>query len=84
MGTYAFIRRAAAAFGIRYPVHRPILEGAVRWHAQATIAAKAGVKDATIRDLKAGRTPKSAPRDELAIYAFVKELYVTRRVRNAT
>jgi 4-carboxymuconolactone decarboxylase len=27
---------------------------------------------------------KSAPRDEQAIYAFVKELYATRRVSNAT
>ena len=34
--------------------------------------------------LKAGRAPKSAPRDEMAIYAFVKELYATRRVSNAT
>jgi 4-carboxymuconolactone decarboxylase len=54
------------------------------WYAHATIAAKQGVKEATIRDLKAGRAPKSAPRDEMAIYAFIKELYVTRRVRNAT
>ena len=54
------------------------------WHAHAKIAAKAGVKEATIRDLKAGRAPKSAPRDEQAIYAFVKELYATRRVANAT
>jgi 4-carboxymuconolactone decarboxylase len=54
------------------------------WDAHARIAAKQGVKEATIRDLHAGRTPKSAPRDELAIYAFVKELYATRRVRNAT
>jgi 4-carboxymuconolactone decarboxylase len=54
------------------------------WHAHATIAAKAGVKETTINDLKAGRAPKSAPRDEMAIYAFVKELYATRRVGNAT
>jgi 4-carboxymuconolactone decarboxylase len=54
------------------------------WHAHARIAAEAGVKEATIRDLKAGRAPKSAPRDELAIYAFVKELYATRRVSSAT
>src|SRR5271170_3034449 len=53
------------------------------WHAHAKIAAKQGVKDATIRDLHAGRAPKSAPRDEMAIYAFVKELYATRRVSNA-
>jgi 4-carboxymuconolactone decarboxylase len=54
------------------------------WHAHAAIAAKQGVKEATIRDLKAGRAPKSAPRDEMAIYAFIKELYATRRVSNAT
>jgi 4-carboxymuconolactone decarboxylase len=54
------------------------------WWAHAKIAAKQGVKEATIRDLYAGRVPKSAPRDELAIYAFVKELYATRRVSNAT
>jgi 4-carboxymuconolactone decarboxylase len=54
------------------------------WYAHAAIAAKQGVKDATIRDLKAGRAPKSAPRDEMAIYAFIKELYATRRVSNAT
>jgi 4-carboxymuconolactone decarboxylase len=54
------------------------------WYAHAPIAAKQGVKEATIRDLKAGRAPKSAPRDEMAIYAFIKELYATRRVSNAT
>jgi 4-carboxymuconolactone decarboxylase len=54
------------------------------WYAHARIAAKQGVKEATIRDLHAGRVPKSAPRDEMAIYAFVKELYATRRVSNAT
>jgi len=54
------------------------------WYAHAAIAAKQGVKEATIRDLKAGRAPKSAPRDEMAIYAFVKELYAARRVSNAT
>ena len=54
------------------------------WYAHAPIAAKQGVKEATIRDLKAGRVPKSAPRDEMAIYAFIKELYATRRVTDAT
>ena len=37
------------------------------WVAHAAIAAKQGVKPATIRDLQAGRTPTSAPRDEMAI-----------------
>ena len=50
------------------------------WAAHAAIAAQQGVKPATIRDLQAGRAPKSAPRDEMAIYAFVKELYAKRRV----
>lgn len=54
------------------------------WHAHAQLAAKQGVKEATIRDLQAGRAPKSAPRDEQAIYAFVKELYAKRRVSDAT
>jgi len=54
------------------------------WVAHAAIAAKQGVKPATIRDLRAGRTPTSAPRDEMAIYAFVRELYATRRVSDAT
>jgi 4-carboxymuconolactone decarboxylase len=54
------------------------------WTAHAAIAAKVGVKEATIRDLHAGRPPKSAPRDEMAIYTFAKELYATRRVGNAT
>lgn len=54
------------------------------WHVHASIAAQQGVKEATIRALKAGRTPKSAPRDEMAIYTFAKELYATRRVSDAT
>jgi 4-carboxymuconolactone decarboxylase len=54
------------------------------WAAHAAIAAKQRVKPATIRDLKAARAPKSAPPDEKAIYAFVKELYATRRVSDAT
>ncbi len=54
------------------------------WYAHAAIAAKQGVKEATIRELHAGRAPKSAPRDEMAIYSFVKELYATRRVSDAT
>lgn len=54
------------------------------WHAHAPMAAEAGVKAAAIRDLKAGRPAKSAARDEMAIYGFVKELYAKRRVSKAT
>lgn len=54
------------------------------WCAHAPLAERAGVKPATIRDLRAGRRPKSAPADECAIYDFVHELYRTRRVSDAT
>jgi len=54
------------------------------WFAHAPMAEKAGVKAKTIADLRAGREPKSAPKDERAIYAFVRELYKTRRVSDRT
>ena len=53
------------------------------WAMHAPMAEKQGVKPQTIRDLQAGRAPKSAPRDEMAIYAFAKELYAKRRVSAA-
>src|SRR5271168_5585950 len=45
------------------------------WAAHAVLGEKAGVKPETIRALQASRPPKSAPKDEMAIYAFVTELY---------
>lgn len=54
------------------------------WFAHAPMAERAGVKSKTISDLQAGREPKSAPKDERAIYAFVQELYKTRRVSDRT
>jgi 4-carboxymuconolactone decarboxylase len=53
------------------------------WFMHAPMAEKQGVKPETIRDIQAGRAPKKAPKDEMAIYAFVKELYATKRVGNA-
>ena len=50
------------------------------WYAHAPMAERAGVKPKTIADLRAGREPKSAPGDERAIYAFVQQLYKTKRV----
>jgi 4-carboxymuconolactone decarboxylase len=50
------------------------------WHAHAPIAEKAGVKAEVIRDIKAGRTPKKAAKDERAIFDFVQELHKKRRV----
>jgi 4-carboxymuconolactone decarboxylase len=54
------------------------------WAAHAVIAEKQGVKPETIKAIQAGRPPKSAPKDEMAIYAFVKELYAKRRVSTPT
>jgi 4-carboxymuconolactone decarboxylase len=54
------------------------------WHAHAAIAQKAGVSPRTISDLKAGRTPLHAARDERAIYDFVRELYKSKRVSDKT
>jgi 4-carboxymuconolactone decarboxylase len=54
------------------------------WYAHAPIAEKAGVKPKTIADVRAGRAPKSAPKDERAVYDFVQELYKTRRVSDRT
>jgi 4-carboxymuconolactone decarboxylase len=54
------------------------------WYAHEPMALKGGVKPKTITDLRAGREPKSAPKDERAIYAFVQELYKTRRVSDRT
>jgi 4-carboxymuconolactone decarboxylase len=50
------------------------------WHAHAVIAERAGVKPHTISDLKAGRVPAGAAKDERAIHDFIKELHKTRRV----
>lgn len=54
------------------------------WHVHAPIAEKAGVKPATIADLKAGRVPARAAADEKAVYAFVTELHAKRRVSDRT
>jgi 4-carboxymuconolactone decarboxylase len=54
------------------------------WFAHAPMAEKSGVSPKTIQDLRAGRKPTSAPKDELAIYDFIQELYKTRRVRDRT
>ena len=50
------------------------------WAAHEPQALRAGVKPKTVQELRAGREPKSAPKDERAIYAFIKDLYKTRRV----
>jgi 4-carboxymuconolactone decarboxylase len=54
------------------------------WCAHVPHAERAGVTPQTIRALRAGRTPKSAPKDERAVYDFIKELYRRRRVGDKT
>jgi 4-carboxymuconolactone decarboxylase len=54
------------------------------WAAHAPLAEAAGVSQSAIKAIQAGRRPATAPADELAIYDFIKELYGTRRVSDAT
>jgi len=54
------------------------------WFAHAPIAEKAGVKPKIIADLRAGRVPKSAAKDERALYDFIQELSKTKRVSDRT
>lgn len=54
------------------------------WFAHAPLAERAGVAPQTIRDLRAGRRPARAAADERALYDFIRELYRTRRVSNAS
>ena len=54
------------------------------WYAHAPIAEKAGVKPKTIHDLRSGRLPKSAPKDERALYDFIQEVYKGKRVKDRT
>jgi 4-carboxymuconolactone decarboxylase len=54
------------------------------WFVHAPIAERAGVKAKTLAELQAGRTPKSASKDERIVFDFVHELYNTRRVSDRT
>jgi 4-carboxymuconolactone decarboxylase len=59
-------------------------KSAYEWAAHEPQAINAGVKPETIKALRTGRLAKSAPRDECAIYAFIKELYSDKGVSNST
>jgi 4-carboxymuconolactone decarboxylase len=54
------------------------------FHVHAKIAEEAGVRPHTIRDLKAGRVPTKAPKDERALYDLINELHRNQRVSNRT
>lgn len=49
------------------------------WAAHEPQAARAGVTRKTIEDLRNGREPSSAPKDERALHAFITEVYRTGR-----
>ncbi|WP_025597455.1 carboxymuconolactone decarboxylase family protein [Burkholderia sp. WSM2230] len=67
-----------------------ILVTAARWRAQAEwyihypIALEAGVREADVEAIRAGRRPAFADPDDALIYDFASELYDTRRVSDAT
>src|SRR6202051_5129832 len=54
------------------------------WFAHVPHAERAGVTAPTIKALRAGRMPKSTPKDERAVYDFIKELYRRKRVGDKT
>jgi 4-carboxymuconolactone decarboxylase len=54
------------------------------WFAHVPHAERAGLTPQTIAALHRGRAPKSAPKDERAVYDFVKELYRDKRVGDKT
>ncbi len=54
------------------------------WFAHVPHAERAGVSRETITALRSGRMPKSLPKDERAVYDFIKELYRTKRVADRT
>jgi 4-carboxymuconolactone decarboxylase len=54
------------------------------WFAHEQPALAAGVKPKTIQELRAGRAPASAAKDERAIYDFILEIYKKRRVSDRT
>ena len=54
------------------------------WAAHVGVAEQQGVRPETIRDLRAGRYPKKAPKDERALYDFIAEVYRYKRVGDGT
>ena len=54
------------------------------WYAHVPHAERAGVTPQTIKALRAGRIPKPLPKDERAVYDFIKELYRRKRVVDKT
>ncbi len=75
---------AAAPVRIRHPCTARLWRAQYEWFAHEPPALAAGVKPKTIQDLRAGRVPKSAAKDERAVYDFIQEVYKKRRVSDRT
>jgi 4-carboxymuconolactone decarboxylase len=56
----------------------------VEWFAHAPLAAKAGLSDNIIAELKAGKRPSGMAEDEALVYDFVTELTTTQKVSDET
>jgi 4-carboxymuconolactone decarboxylase len=56
----------------------------VEWYAHAPLAAKAGLSDQVIAELKANARPSKMAEDEAVVYDFVTELTTTQTVSDAT
>ena len=54
------------------------------WYAHAPLARKAGLGEDIIAAIQAGAKPNFARSDEAAVYDFAAELYVRKRVSDAT
>ena len=54
------------------------------WAVHESEARKAGLDEAVIADLKAGRRPAAMQEDEAVLYDFVQELYATRAMSAPT
>jgi 4-carboxymuconolactone decarboxylase len=59
-------------------------KAAYEWSAHEPQALRAGVKQQTIDSLRKGRLPQKAPKDEQALYRFIKELYRDKNITDAT
>jgi 4-carboxymuconolactone decarboxylase len=56
----------------------------LEWHAHEPIARQAGLAEATIAAIRAGRRPSLADPDEQAVYDFAAEMHATHTVSEAT
>ena len=54
------------------------------WAAHARLAREAGLEEPVIEALRAGREPVLSKQDEQAVYRFVRELVVDRRIAPST